>query len=236
MSKVQNFAVETLKFPPADNFIHMLHDLHSNRIAVIDPAWSVKEIIAKEEDLGGTITDILLTHSHADHINAVDLLVEYSHAHVHIMSHESACLAKEFPNQENLRHLDTISLGKTLITCLHTPGHTPGSSCYSVEGHLFSGDTLFINGCGRCDFKGSSPEQMYHSLHFLTGFLSADTLIHPGHDYGITQCSTIQEQIDGNPYLQCSSLQDFIEYRMHGPRRKTPYTPVYRPSVQDSDI
>ena len=60
------------------------------------------------------------------------------------------------------------------IECLHTPGHTPGAQCLHCGGGVFSGDTLFVNACGRCDFKGSDPVAMYHSLFDVLGRLGGD--------------------------------------------------------------
>ena len=60
---------------------------------------------------------------------------------------------------------DIVKVGEIAVKFLHTPGHTPGSQCFLVEGNLISGDTLFVNSCGRVDLPGSDPEAMYHSLN-----------------------------------------------------------------------
>src|SRR5262249_53283910 len=72
------------------------------------------------------------------------------------------------------------------LTFIHTPGHTPGSQCFLVDGRLVSGDTLFIRSCGRTDLPGSDPKQMYYSLTQRLGALPDDTVVFPGHNYGGT--------------------------------------------------
>ena len=87
---------------------------------------------------------------------------------------------------------DRLSVGPVEIECLHTPGHTPGSQCFRIQNTLVSGDTLFIDGCGRVDLPGSDPEQMYHSLQKLKA-LPDDTLLLPGHNYSAVPNATMGE-------------------------------------------
>ena len=75
-------------------------------------------------------------------------------------------------------------MGAVPLTFVHTPGHTPGSQCFLVDGCLISGDTLFIRSCGRTDLPGSDPEEMYTSLTQRLGALPDDTVVLPGHNYG----------------------------------------------------
>ena len=77
---------------------------------------------------------------------------------------------------------DKVTVGAVEIELVHTPGHTPGSQCFLVEGCLVSGDTLFLDGCGRTDLPGSDPEQMYESLQRLAR-LPESTVVYPGHKY-----------------------------------------------------
>ena len=70
------------------------------------------------------------------------------------------------------------------ITMMHTPGHTPGSCSYRLRDGIVTGDTLFVNGCGRCDFVGGDPETMFATLKALIDKLPGQTIMYPGHDYG----------------------------------------------------
>ena len=117
---------------------------------------------------------------------------------------------------------ETIRVGSQLdITMMHTPGHTPGACCYRLRDGVVAGDTLFVNGCGRCDFVGGDPEVMFTTLRTLVDKLPGDTILYPGHNYGPTQTSTFDVQLRDNPYLQHSTVQDFVVHRMQG---KTPNT------------
>ena len=88
---------------------------------------------------------------------------------------------------------------------LHTPGHTPGSQCFRIKNTLVSGDTLFINGCGRVDLPGSDPDEMYHSLQRLKS-LPDDTLLLPGHNYSAVPNATLAESKGQNPYLAVKDI------------------------------
>ena len=124
---------------------------------------------------------------------------------------------------------DIIKLGESNIRILHTPGHTPGSACYFLDGNVISGDTLFVFGCGRCDLAGGDPNQMYDTLRRLKSDLPSNTILHPGHNYAEKTTSTIQEQIEGNPFMHFNDRNAFVHYRMHehDKIRNTPYHPVF---------
>ena len=85
---------------------------------------------------------------------------------------------------------DVVEVGDVRIELLHTPGHTPGSQCFLVDGMLVSGDTLFLEGCGRTDFPGSDPGAMYDSLQRLAR-LPEDTIVYPGHRYSVPSSATL---------------------------------------------
>ena len=78
---------------------------------------------------------------------------------------------------------DKIDVGGVEIQLMHTPGHTPGSQCFLVDDRIVSGDTMFIDACGRVDFPGGNPEQMYYSLTQKLMALPDETILFPGHNY-----------------------------------------------------
>ena len=225
----QSFSIDVLELGPMENFIYIIRDKATGRAAVVDPAWEVDEIIARARELDVQVTDILLTHSHHDHINGIDAMLEQYDAQIHLLKAES-----EFWNQHDgsrksstvLHHGgDKIDLGDTTIEILHTPGHTPGSACYHVGENLIAGDTLFVFGCGRCDLAGGDPEQMFNTLKRIQADLPADTRLYPGHNYAEKTTSTIKEQIEGNPFMHFENKDDFVHYRMveHDRIRHSPY-------------
>ncbi|EIJ41036.1 Zn-dependent hydrolase, glyoxylase [Beggiatoa alba B18LD] len=215
MTTEQPFSITALELGPMENFIYLIRDHATNRAAVVDPAWDVPAIIAAAQAQQIQITDVLLTHSHQDHINGLNALLKVYDAQIHLLKPEAQFWGN-YLDLPTLHHGgDVIQLGKTDIDVWHTPGHTPGSACYHLGGNIITGDTLFVFGCGRCDLKGGNPEQMFHTLKHMGSALSADTVIHPGHNYAQKTTTTIAEQLAGNPFMHFDKVNDFVEYRMH---------------------
>ncbi len=228
MSDSAPYAIHSLELGPMENFIYLIEDRASGRAAVVDPAWDVAAIVRLAADHGVRISDILLTHSHHDHINGVEALLRQQDAQLHLLKKEARFWGA-YLDLPTLHHGgDRILVGETEIEVLHTPGHTPGSACYRIGDHLITGDTLFVYGCGRCDLRGGDPEQMFHTLNDMRQKLPSQTLILPGHNYAQQPTSTLSEQIEGNPFLHFDDLQRFTHYRMlyHDRHRHGPYGPV----------
>lgn len=226
MNEQKPFSIHARELGPMENFVYLIHDHASGRAAVVDPAWDVPAILRLAEEQGARITDVLLTHSHHDHVNGVKDLLEATDAELHLLKAEAGFWGSH-PDLPTLHHGgDVIRFGRTPIEVLHTPGHTPGSACYRLGEELITGDTLFVYGCGRCDLKGGDPEQMFDTLRRLAEELPPATVVRPGHDYGVTPTSSIEEQTRGNPFMQFHDRAAFVHYRMHLHKRKTPYGPT----------
>jgi glyoxylase-like metal-dependent hydrolase (beta-lactamase superfamily II) len=105
---------------------------------------------------------------------------------------------------------DTVMVGDIPITLIHTPGHTPGSQCFLVEGHLISGDTLFLNGCGRTDLPGSDPEQMYESLTQKLAKVPDDAVLYPGHLYSEKPFASMGETRSRNVVFRPQTVQEWL--------------------------
>ena len=225
------FSIDTLKLGPMENFVYLIHDHASGRVAVVDPAWEPEAILAWAREKNLRITDILLTHSHDDHTNAVDAVLAQHDASVHLLKDEAKFWGHGRDSLTQHHGGDVIALGNTHVDILHTPGHTPGSACYRIGNNLIAGDTLFVFGCGRCDLRGGDAHQLYGTLRRLRTELPASTLILPGHDYADRAVSSMQEQIDGNPFFHFENPADFVQYRMHehNKTRSPPLTPVAKP-------
>lgn len=223
------FSITTLELGPMENLIYLIEDHASQRVAVVDPAWEPDAILNAARERGLRITDILLTHSHNDHINALDAVLAQVDAQVHLLKDEAKFWGHPL-NRPTLHHGgDTIALGQTHIEVLHTPGHTPGSACFRIDDTLVAGDTLFVFGCGRCDLRGGDPNVMYDTLRRLRSDLPTSTVILPGHHYAERTTTTLQEQLEGNPFFHlCDDREAFVKYRMHehDKTRSPPLTPV----------
>lgn len=230
MNASRPFSIEALELGPMENFIYIIHDHASGRAAVVDPAWDVPAILARARDMGVRISDVLLTHSHHDHINGIEELLAETDAEVHLLKPEAQFWGGSLARPSLHHGGDVIELGESPIRVLHTPGHTPGSACYHLGDELITGDTLFVFGCGRCDLHGGDPNEMYDTLRRLGSELPADTVIHPGHNYAEKTTSSLEEQIEGNPFMHFDERDKFVEYRMriHDRIRSTPYRAVPR--------
>lgn len=230
MSDDRPYSIHALELGPMENFVYLIEDRASATAAVVDPAWEVERVLELAQQRGLRITDILLTHSHHDHINGIETVLERHDAQLHLLKPEAQFWGRELERPRLHHGGERIRLGETEIEILHTPGHTPGSACYRIDRDLITGDTLFVFGCGRCDLSGGDPEQMFNTLRALRDGLPGETVIHPGHNYAEKTTSTLQEQAECNPFMHFDDLGEFVHYRMHlhDKIRHTPYRPECR--------
>jgi glyoxylase-like metal-dependent hydrolase (beta-lactamase superfamily II) len=194
---------------PMQNFAYLVGGAASRDCAVIDPGWDAESILAAARDDGRTVRAVVLTHGHFDHIGGVkDLLAQ---APMPVCSHkgDAAVLREAFKTTRALEDGDTVDAGGLELRCIHTPGHTPGSQCLMAQGQLFTGDTLFMDCCGRTDLPGSDPKAMHLSLRRLAA-LPAETVVWPGHDYGSRPNAPMSAVLEMNPYLAAPTLQAFL--------------------------
>ncbi len=227
--------IHQLSLGPWDNFITFIGDKASRTCVVVDPAWDAAAILREAERLDVRIAGILCTHSHFDHVNQVESLLGTVDVPVHMLREELEFSSFRCNNLVAGRPGQVVRVGEHVeITMMHTPGHTPGSTSYRLRGAIVTGDTMFVNGCGRCDFVGGDPHVMYGTLRTLVSALPGDTRMYPGHDYGATPTSTLDEQLRDNPFLQLPTVRDFVQHRMQG---KTPGTvlppPDWTPPTTD---
>ncbi len=204
---------------PWDNFQYFIGDRQRRAAAVVDPAWHLESILAEEARLDVEIEAILCTHSHFDHVDQVEALLKVRDVPVYMLRQEIDFSGFRCENLRPASPGDTVRVGGIDIDLLHTPGHTPGSVCYRVQDSVVTGDTLFVDGCGRCDFVGGDPEVMFATLRKLVDDLPRDTKMYPGHDYGQTPVDTLDAQLQSNPYLKLGTVAEFVAHRMEG---KTP--------------
>ncbi len=212
--KPQNLILQQMELGPMGNFLYFLGDPTTKEIAVIDPAWEVPFLKKEAQRQGLKITSVLLTHGHPDHLNGLEDLLSTHDVPVYVSEHEAPIFKPQGKNIQDVKPHQRLKIGQMEIECLHTPGHSPGCQCFLVQGQLISGDTLFIDGCGRCDLPGSDPRQMYDSLYNTILKLPDSTVIYPGHNYGPIPYDTLANQKRTNPYLLCANLQEFLEERM----------------------
>ncbi|HEV8585128.1 MAG TPA: MBL fold metallo-hydrolase [Methylomirabilota bacterium] len=221
--------LKQMELGPMQNFVYLVGDPVTRECVVVDPAWEIDTIVDTAEADGMRLTGALVTHTHQDHVGGslaswnmpgripgVEELLARVPLKVYVHKAEREFLPGLGGDLVKVDNHDTLTLGRHTLRFLHTPGHTPGSQCFLVDGRLVSGDTLFIGSCGRTDLPGSDPSEMYASLTQRLGALPDDTVLFPGHNYG-GPSSTIGDEKRGNPFMRFASLGDFL--RVMGPAR-----------------
>jgi hydroxyacylglutathione hydrolase len=207
-----------LELGPMQNFVYLLGDPATRECVVVDPAWEIDTILEHVNADGMRLTGALVTHTHQDHVGGhlfghdipgVEALLERVPAKVYVHKAEREFLKGFGSDLVKVDNHDTLAIGRLTLTFLHTPGHTPGSQCFLVDGRLVSGDTLFIGACGRTDLPGSDPKEMYYSLTQRLAALPDETVLLPGHNYGGLY-STIGREKRGNPFMRFASLGEFL--------------------------
>lgn len=200
------------------NFVYLVGAPGAPEVAALDPAWDVPAIERALEAEALQLTAIVLSHHHADHLNGVGELLRRHDVPVYaqragvrfapdVFAPFGAAVREAMPGER-------LRVGSLELELLHTPGHTPGCQCVLARGALFTGDTLFVNACGRCDLPGGDVGQLFDSLHRVLGGLPAQTQVFPGHDYGDVRVSTLARERAHNPWLQLTDQAAFSARRL----------------------
>lgn len=205
------------------NFTYALGDRAKGECVLVDPAYAVNELLDIVEADGMKVVGVLATHFHADHIGGsmmghpvegVATLLERCECPVHVQKAETPWVLRTSglgPDQlKEHEGGDVVQVGDLEIRLVHTPGHTPGSQCFLLEGCLVSGDTLFLDGCGRTDLPGSDPEEMYFSLTQRLAQVPDDAVLFPGHLYSEKPSATMAETRSRNVVFRPQSLDQWL--------------------------
>ncbi len=218
MSLADELIVEQIQIGPMQNFTYLVGCRRTREVAVVDPAWDIDGLVNLINERDYKLTAALVTHYHPDHcggsfgsntVEGVAELLAVNPVKIYANKQEADGLKKVTGISDNdmvkVDSGDELKIGDIVVSCLHTPGHTPGSQCFRVKNTLVSGDTLFINGCGRVDLPGSNSEDMYHSIRKLAA-LPDDTLLLPGHNYADVASASMATTRGINPYLRINDL------------------------------
>jgi len=210
--------LKQMELGPMQNFVYLIGDTETRECVAVDPAWEIDAILDEVAADDMRVTGVLVTHTHQDHVGGhlfghdipgIAEMLGRSPAKVYVHQAEREFLKGFGSDLVKVDGGDTLAVGGITVTFLHTPGHTPGSQCFLVDGRLISGDTLFIRSCGRTDLPGSDPAEMYTSLTRRLGALPDDTVVFPGHNYG-GSATTIGDEKRGNPMMRFPSMADFL--------------------------
>ncbi len=200
----RDFAVDDPVARQMVNFVYLIGDRRSGEAVVVDPAYGVDDLCDLVETDGMRLVGALATHYHPDHvggemagwqIEGITRLLERTQVPVHVQADEVEWVERVtgVGPGDLVAHQggDVVTVGEIPVTLLHTPGHTPGSQCFLVEGRLVAGDTLFLEGCGRTDLPGSDPMQMHESLMTRLARVPDETVLFPGHLYAPEPSATM---------------------------------------------
>lgn len=192
------FSVRPLFDAESSTWTYILADLQTGSAAIIDP---VMEQAARDfkmlQEMGVTLDWILETHVHADHITGASQLKDLTGAKIAYGAANKVAGADRL-----LQDGEEITVGASLIKTIFTPGHTAGCVSYLAGNAVFTGDALFIRGCGRTDFQNGSAAVLFDSVREKLFALPDSTVVYPGHDYKGMLCSTIGEEKQHNPRLK----------------------------------
>lgn len=217
----QDFAKGDMIASQMRNFAYLIGDRETKDCVVVDPAYAAGDLLDIIEDDGMRLSGVLVTHHHPDHVGGTMMgftlagladLLERQSVPVHVNVHEADWVSRitEVPKSDltSHEHGDKVTVGDIEIELLHTPGHTPGSQCFLLDGRLVAGDTLFLDGCGRTDFPGGNVDDMFRSLQQLSR-LSGDPTVFPGHWYSAEPSAPLEDVKRSNYVYRASNLDQW---------------------------
>jgi sulfur dioxygenase len=192
--------------PASSTYTYVLFDPDTREALIIDPVDEQLDRDLQTLKLYGLrLAWAVETHAHADHITSAAKLAELAGART---AAPKGCGIGTASVQ--LEHGDELTFGGETLRALHTPGHTAGSMSFVWCGHVFTGDTLLINGCGRTDFQSGSATELYRSITQVLFALPDDTVVWPAHDYQGRTHSTIGQEKTGNVRVAGKSEAEFV--------------------------
>jgi glyoxylase-like metal-dependent hydrolase (beta-lactamase superfamily II) len=205
------------------NFVYAVGDRRTGEVLLVDPAYAVGDLLSVVEADGMRCVGVLGSHYHPDHlggdmagwsIEGVAALLERVQVPVHVQRDEVPWVERTtgLTGDDLVPHDsgDIVQVGAVSIELVHTPGHTPGSQCFLVDGRLVSGDTLFLDGCGRTDLPGSDPVQMYESLTTRLARVPDSTVVFPGHFYSADSSASMGDTRRTNYVFRPRSAEEWL--------------------------
>jgi glyoxylase-like metal-dependent hydrolase (beta-lactamase superfamily II) len=188
------------------NFVYLIGDRETGEAVVVDPAYDIPGILEVLAADDMRCVGALATHYHPDHVGGtmggfsiagVDELLSAVSVPVHVQADEAPWVLRvtNLADTDLVQHEsgDEVMVGEIPIQLIHTPGHTPGSQCFYVADRLVSGDTLFLEGCGRTDLPGGDPAALYDSLTNKLAKIPDHAVLFPGHLYSAEPSASMED-------------------------------------------
>jgi len=217
----RDFAADDMIAQQMRNFSYLIGDRETGDCLVVDPAYAANDLVDALEADGMHLSGVLATHHHPDHVGGSMMgfelkglaeLLERVSVPVHVNSHEAEWISRitgiPLGDLTAHDHGDTVNVGDIDIELLHTPGHTPGSQCFLLDGRLVAGDTLFLEGCGRTDFPGGNVDDMFRSLQALAA-LPGNPTVFPGHWYSTEPSAPLSDVRRTNYVYRANDLEQW---------------------------
>ena len=191
----------------SSTYTYLIASAKGREAVIIDPVLeNVDEYINILKELNLKLVKVIDTHIHADHITGASKLKQATSCMILMGEHTPAETVEIKVKDEEIIKLDQLE-----IKALYTPGHTSDSYSFLMDNHLFSGDTLLINGTGRTDFQNGSAKDAYNSIFNRLLVLPEETLLYPAHDYNGKKVSSIGNEKKFNPRLQVRNEEEYVE-------------------------
>jgi glyoxylase-like metal-dependent hydrolase (beta-lactamase superfamily II) len=219
----RDFATSDMIARQMVNFSYLIGDRETGEAVVVDPAYDVAGLLDIVAADGMRLVGVLATHYHADHIGGnmmgfqvagVAELLEQVDVPIHLQRPELELVTKTTGlGSDSLTPHDSgdvVKVGEVEIELIHTPGHTPGSQCFMVRDNLVSGDTLFLDGCGRTDLPGGDPEQLYYSITEKLAKVPDEAVLFPGHLYSAEPSRSMGETRQYNIVYRPRSVEQWL--------------------------
>jgi glyoxylase-like metal-dependent hydrolase (beta-lactamase superfamily II) len=188
------------------NFAYLVGDGEGGEAALFDPPPDPEAYLSLVKRHRLRVRYVVATHGHSDHTWGLTSAARTTGGA--IVAHRNAPVRADRPVDDG----DRLPLGEGLtLEILHTPGHTEDAICIRVGGYLITGDTLFVGKVGGTDY-GEGARKEWDSLHRLME-LPEDTVVCPGHDYGVKPLSTIGEEKRTNPFLLRPTFEAFLDLK-----------------------
>ncbi|MDX1918540.1 MAG: MBL fold metallo-hydrolase [Candidatus Caenarcaniphilales bacterium] len=198
------------------NFTYIIGCPVKKEIALIDCAYpwdQLEQELGKWDSQGFNLTKVFLTHSHGDHVLSLKELVEMTKARVYAHPAEEERIFKltRLRIDQYICDKSILKIGEEKVEAHFTPGHQSGCTSFIWRDKIFTGDTLFIGKCGRCDFPESDPEAQLNSLRFLANQIDENLIVHSGHNYGAEPYTSLKVQKETNPFMEDLSDDRYSE-------------------------
>ncbi|EHR50995.1 Zn-dependent hydrolase, glyoxylase [Saccharomonospora marina XMU15] len=217
----RDFAVGDPVATQMRNFAYLIGDRETGEAVLVDPAYAVDDLLGVLAADDMRLVGVLATHHHPDHVGGEMMgfslpglaeLLSRVQVPVHVNRDETEWVRRvtgvSGTDLVGHDHDDLLEVGAIGIRLLHTPGHTPGSQCFLLDGRLVAGDTLFLDGCGRTDFPGGDADAMYRSLRWLAD-LEGDPVVYPGHMYSAQPSAALSRVRRDNVVFRPRSLEQW---------------------------